>query len=136
MHSTKKLKLFGFIEFTLPAKIQVTASQIEGVFELEVAVILKDRYKFGARINSDGTWSISGEAFNVGPLQFLQDLLNINPWAWHDKLEQDDPNNFVVQAIGGMKKLSYEMLSCDRLSLIYRVSGDGEQMFIAAATVG
>jgi len=35
-----------------------------------------------------------------------------------------------------MKKLSYDLLSCDRLSLIYQVTGNGEQMLIAAATVG
>ena len=176
VQSGQKLKLFGIIEFTLPAKIQVTASKIEGVFMFEVAVIIKDRYKFAARVDAAGTWSISGEAFNIGmggqphslvtsslvmfshlnllmqrvlmlsgkvvescealiagPLQFLEDLLSLNPWAWHDELEQDMPNNFIVKAIGGMKKLTNELLVCEKLTIMYQ-NGGGEQMFIAAAT--
>jgi hypothetical protein len=90
--------------------------------------------EIAASIDTDGEWTISAQAFDVGPLQFMQDMLNINPWQWYDDIAANDPDSDIVQGIGALKKLTYDFLSCERLTLMFMMTGDGEQMLIASAT--
>jgi hypothetical protein len=132
--SGKKLRLFDFLEFDFPGKLGLAVAFQDGEWDIEVFLLIKNRYKFAARFNTDGSIMISGEAFNVGPLNFLQDLLNVNPWLWYDDLVAAGNSNAIMDAIGTLKQLTLDFLQCERLSIIYRLSGDGEHMLIAAAT--
>jgi hypothetical protein len=132
--SGKKVKLWGFIELDLPLEFGLEVSSIEGVIKIRLSATFKERYVIAASIDSDGSISLSAQAIDVGPLQFMQDLLNINPWQWYDDIADNDPDSPIVQGIGALKKLTYEFLSCESLTLMFMMTGDGEQMLIASAT--
>jgi len=109
--STKKIKMWGFLEIDIPLEFKLSVASIDGVIKIKFAMVFKERYEVAATLRSDGGFTLSLQAFDIGPLQFLTDLLSINPWAWYDDIAASGGD--IVQGIGALKKLTTEFLRCE-----------------------